>query len=50
VLHDGGGKKEVGVVDISPVFTDFSPKNNEKKQAQCLQIKVSSEPSKLRKK
>jgi hypothetical protein len=23
--------------DISPVFTDFSPKNNEKKQAQCLQ-------------
>jgi hypothetical protein len=22
--------------DISPVFTDFSPKNNEKKQAQCL--------------
>jgi hypothetical protein len=35
--------------DISPVFTDFSPKNNEKKQAQCLH-KVSSEPSKLRKK
>jgi hypothetical protein len=22
--------------DISPVFTDFPQKNNEKKQAQCL--------------